>query len=494
MSSHSLWFDEQLSLTRIDGSNLGVVLDQLKATQYDKYQPIYFISLFFWQKLFGDSVSAARALSAFFGGLSVVLTITTASKIYGRTHGLWTALLVSFSAFHVYYSQEVRAYALVMFIASLELLCFSVIRFTENKKRTIYTLFFWIIAIFGFLSSLFIVFLTLSICIADWFIKRKFKNWTFFWSPLLVCSLPALYLYLSSPYWQNLSFYLSSGLETWSGTHILQNILFSIYGLLVGTTYSIPIDQLRYNQVNVVADYWMHIGLFLLASSAIGVGVIERVTNREEAISNENITQNDRSLGRANAFFFLLIITAFAVSTAFTLLTNINWAPRHSAYIYPAIAVLLPSSFCFPEPRKSWARAVRKSSLVGVFLLIALNIYSLNNYFFNPAHARDDYRSAAQYVMKQSSPDSSSVLLWGEVKILRRYGDTKTEKMDLGGIQPEALPEALLAFTDNADRITVLVNREYLLGYSVEPAISTQYDLQKKVEFSYFDIYELEQK
>ncbi|MEO1255648.1 MAG: glycosyltransferase family 39 protein, partial [Bacteroidota bacterium] len=219
-------------MTRTDASSLAGVLENLNTTPYDKYQPIYFILLFFWRQLFGDSATVLRSLSALFGTLSVVFTTLTALKIYGEKHAVWTCSIVSISAFHVYYSQEIRAYPLVLFFAALELYLFSGVFSEQQPIKLSSRLLFWLCVALGCLSSIFIFVFTASICVAHLLAGQRLKYWLGWWLPILLCILPAIGLYSTSGTLSNINI----NTVNWLGIPILQNFMFVVCGLLAGTT------------------------------------------------------------------------------------------------------------------------------------------------------------------------------------------------------------------------------------------------------------------
>jgi hypothetical protein len=136
---------------------------------------------------------------------------------------------------------------------------------------------------------------------------------------------------------------------------------------------------------------------------------------------------------------------------------------------------------------------------MAVTFLIVLNIYSLFNYYFNENFWKDDYRSAAQYLIKNlKDRDSSteSILLWGTARLLKYYGDPVTvdaknwgDKLRAGDFG-ENWAEQVKDFTNNADTVFIVVNREhYFPKGSIERKMSDLYTLQSKVHFPYFNIY-----
>ena len=477
IANQSLWVDEGLSLIRTDGESFSIFLDQLISELYDKYQPAYFISLFFWRQLFGDSVTALRSLSVIFSIPSIIFTTLVSLKIYGRRHALWTTALVSFSAFHIYYSQEVRAYSLVMLLASLELYLFSDVLVNERKVSFKVKLLFWLTVISGCLSSVFIFILTLSICLSHFCVRGSLRGWLNWWLPLAACVLPALLFYSTSPSVADLKF----SLITWQGGHLFKdNIPFVAYGLIAGTTYLLPPHQLRVaNKARLLLDYWPHLLLLLysLASILLSLGKILFV----------KFDINKSVMYRGNVFFTVLIAISFFLSTVFAMATHIHWIPRHSSFMFLIIPLLIPSTFCQLSEQSSGGRLLARAARLGAMLLIAINIYSLNNYFFDPSYAREDHRSVAEYIVDQDGSSVKSFSVGGSVRLLRFYGDMKTTGITSN--VPEFSPEIIQARVDGADKVFLAVYRNSPLYSVAEAALRSSYTLESKKDFQHLAVY-----
>lgn len=112
--SRPIWYDEALSMLysqrtpseiifSIVGNSLGVAANV--------HPPSYFLALWAWTKLFGDSISAARLFSTVAGVLSVVVVFFLIDSLFGDMK-LATASSLIFACvpFQVHYSQEIRMY------------------------------------------------------------------------------------------------------------------------------------------------------------------------------------------------------------------------------------------------------------------------------------------------------------------------------------------------------------------------------------------------
>jgi len=95
-----------------EGSGALTGLEYLRATRSNLFGTAWhsFPSFYFWlvslsQQLMGPTLLAARFPSAVAGGLAVLATFWTGSRLYGRTHGVVAALLVAGSHVHLMFSR-----------------------------------------------------------------------------------------------------------------------------------------------------------------------------------------------------------------------------------------------------------------------------------------------------------------------------------------------------------------------------------------------------
>ena len=119
LGADSLWYDETVS-TYLAGSRLP---ELLRHTAGDIHPPGYYVLLRGWLLLMGYPAGHADArgsglefsaafFSLFFGVLLIALVYALARRVANRQVGLIAALLVAFSPYNVWYSQEVRMYTL----------------------------------------------------------------------------------------------------------------------------------------------------------------------------------------------------------------------------------------------------------------------------------------------------------------------------------------------------------------------------------------------
>jgi len=130
LGDQSFWYDEALTVGLVRhsfGDMLSAVHDA------DGNPPLYYAVAWVWTRVFGDSEAGLRSLSATAGVLTVPVAYAAARCVTGRLGGLAAAFLVAISPPLIWYSQESRAYALVVLLSALSFMFF--LRALETRKR-----------------------------------------------------------------------------------------------------------------------------------------------------------------------------------------------------------------------------------------------------------------------------------------------------------------------------------------------------------------------
>ena len=79
--------------------------------------PLYYLLLLIWADLVSLHFVPLRALSLFFHLLSISTTYKFTCSMFGKWHALYASCFVALSGYFIYYSQIMRNYALVVFLA-----------------------------------------------------------------------------------------------------------------------------------------------------------------------------------------------------------------------------------------------------------------------------------------------------------------------------------------------------------------------------------------
>ena len=118
LGGNSLWLDEASTLGFARQSFVGI----WESTAGGEFNPPLFYWLEHGMLVFGESEFVLRLLPALLGILTIPVVYFIGKEFKNRDVGLIAAALLTFSPFHIFYSQEARAYAPMLFFFSLVLL------------------------------------------------------------------------------------------------------------------------------------------------------------------------------------------------------------------------------------------------------------------------------------------------------------------------------------------------------------------------------------
>jgi len=133
LTKQSLWHDEFASWSLSNYDNMSEVLVHIR---YDLHPPGYQIMLYFVEKYLGDSEWLLRFPSALGGGLAILAMYWLGTRLYSYREGLFAAAFTAVLWSPVYYSQEARAYSLLLLFSVLPA-CFwiSILEGLSDKIR-----------------------------------------------------------------------------------------------------------------------------------------------------------------------------------------------------------------------------------------------------------------------------------------------------------------------------------------------------------------------
>ena len=112
LNRESLWADEGYTTWFSQFSPAA----QWRLMPWETQAPIYHIWLHYWTAIWGTSVTSFRSLSAFFSTLSLGVVFLIARKMWSsRVFAVLGTTFCSVSFFQIWYAQESRSYALLLF-------------------------------------------------------------------------------------------------------------------------------------------------------------------------------------------------------------------------------------------------------------------------------------------------------------------------------------------------------------------------------------------
>jgi len=117
------WADEWLTIGYVsDFNSLQGYLFEFPIIQ--PHFPTYYMGLDVWLSLVGSSYQAARLYSSLWGLLGIVAIALLGVTLRNRRTGLIAALVLAFNPFHIYLSQTIRMYSMLICLSALSLTTF----------------------------------------------------------------------------------------------------------------------------------------------------------------------------------------------------------------------------------------------------------------------------------------------------------------------------------------------------------------------------------
>jgi 4-amino-4-deoxy-L-arabinose transferase-like glycosyltransferase len=138
LDNQSFWNDELASLLISNHDNLSSMM--IEDIRPDVHPPGYQIILFYIEKYIGTSETALRFPSALSGTISLFIIFLLGKQIYTYKEGIISSALMAVSWCPIYYSQEARAYSMLLLFSLLTTYFWVIIlkRLKEKKQLPIY--------------------------------------------------------------------------------------------------------------------------------------------------------------------------------------------------------------------------------------------------------------------------------------------------------------------------------------------------------------------
>ncbi|MBI5650470.1 MAG: glycosyltransferase family 39 protein [Chloroflexi bacterium] len=127
-----MWGDEGFSVFSAHRDLYAITFE---GKDVDPHPPLYYYLLHFWLPLTGPSEFSVRFLSIFFGTATVALMFALGKRLFDARAGVLASALIALAPFAIHYSQEVRMYALVIFLGALATWFFARVIEKETRAR-----------------------------------------------------------------------------------------------------------------------------------------------------------------------------------------------------------------------------------------------------------------------------------------------------------------------------------------------------------------------
>ena len=132
LSREHAWFDEIATVAFLNQSTLSAFLTEMQLNN-PPVQPLYPILEYYWAQVFGQSDWALRLFSLVPMLFTLYLVQLIAERVSSRRAGWIATFILATSHTHIYYSQEIRMYALVLACSVASI--YSLIRIVDTGER-----------------------------------------------------------------------------------------------------------------------------------------------------------------------------------------------------------------------------------------------------------------------------------------------------------------------------------------------------------------------
>lgn len=161
--ANGMWHDEIITYITASKDSLW---DVIKSSMP---RPLYFLLLHFWIEIFGNSELLMRFLSVITGALAIPIMYfaglelekTNSPNLISKLSsvGITAALLTAVNSFLIYYSQEIRQYALLTLFSALSLyVLLKLINSPSGKNLLLFIIINFIFVLSHYISTIFIFF------------------------------------------------------------------------------------------------------------------------------------------------------------------------------------------------------------------------------------------------------------------------------------------------------------------------------------------------
>ncbi len=362
-----MWGDEGFSIFSASRDLLTITLD---TTTIDPHPPLYYYLLHFYCAIVGRAELAVRFFSIFFGTATIALVWAVGKRMFDARLGLLAAFLATLAPFAVHYAQEIRMYALAMFLTTLGLYVFvRLYKLDARASRRVWWLYAFILLLALYtLYHTALVFLAIGLVLLTQFRARRafVVRWFVTAFGVVALFLPwLLFKYVSA----------FSGIKQVAGDTVPMDVVTFVArgwaAIAVGTT--IPLNH-----------------AFLLATlyaACIGLGV--------------GILLRTRTGKMYDAL--LLALTLVPILAYYPLyLAMPLYRGRLFALACVPLILLLARSVQTIAVRARWV------ALAPLLLIIGTSIYSTSNYFVNYRRYSavvEDYLPAIREIAAQARAD-----------------------------------------------------------------------------------------
>jgi len=421
----SIWLDEAMTITI---ANHWIAMWHILLYR-EPYMWLYYLIFYLWTRL-GTGEAYVRSLSAVFAVATVPCVYLLGSRLYGKTVGLITGLLLTINTFFIQYAQEVRSYSLLILLITLSSYFLVETVLQSSKKYLTAFAFTSILAIYAHHAALFFIFAQFFSLLFLPDLKQKMRLVFLSGFPILIGIIPLGIFHVTNT---NISW-------------IERPTLITVFSFLISLSGG-------------------HVALVCLYSIIILIGLI--------SIRNK-ATKKQQKVSRWCHIYMPILL---AVPPIIAYMISITIQPIFVIrYLLPCLIPLtVLGAFGIEQIPRIWIR-------IGVMtLFIVISAISISVYYFNReprfVHGfqyviKENWREATRNVLRQVKPDDAVVFYAYFVRAPFEYylSRTNVQRLQLhlidlasspysiGGVQPEPNVRLLSKLSAQYSRVWLILS------------------------------------
>jgi mannosyltransferase len=466
----SLWEDEFRSVQRIASS---------RPIWQDGHGFLYFALLRSWARL-GTSEAVLRSLSALLGAAAVCLLYALGHVLLQRRVAAVGTLLFATSPFLIWYAQEVRYITLVLVTTLLTMHAF---RWVIRSGRLGSWLTYGgtcLLAFFSFLSTLLLPMVQGFYLLGSLSRRALLRKW-------IACQLIVLVLFAA--WFVSGTHYLKAFVESRSSSvessarykgfpfpfsgdfnDVRPAVLpYTFFALSAGFSLGPPPRELYSNRS--LAPLLPYAPLLSVLAVLYGGLLLSGLVGLRH--------QRDSRLLLA-LWVGVPILCTFGIAKSLDIFYDV----RYVAMVLPAYLLLVGAGIVGFQ-----SRAVQTILLCAV---LTVHFLALRNYYSDPRYAREDTRSAGQFLESAASP-GDAILVVGTLSSLPYYYKGNLPPVSLSDVGEAAQPltERLRKFTADCDRVWLVQIRPWQMDRAgeVKAALDRTLPLVQSQSFPGVEVY-----
>jgi mannosyltransferase len=160
----------------------------------DVHPPFYYVTSYYWTRLFGESLYSIRSLPMLYGLISIVILALLVRKLLGEPIALLSALFLALSPTHVHLNQQARSYSLMGMLVIASFYFFYPLLKESFKWK--YVAGYSLAILLAMLTHYYAVFFVISQLLLAFFYEirggRRILRWLAIYAVVAFCYLPWL--------------------------------------------------------------------------------------------------------------------------------------------------------------------------------------------------------------------------------------------------------------------------------------------------------------